>query len=147
MSILYYTMITKQDLVSEISDYVTRAQGLETTRQALVDRVLGVVKTQIIPELTPLLPRGYSIDTDRTEIVGVGGERSDLDIRNLPQGSVPTGFGVSLRLLYDGRPIGFHDKASNGVGNIQRDLKPKLDELARAYNLDSIIPFGEPIQM
>ena len=140
-------MATEQNLASEISDYVTRAKGLETTRQALVDRILGVVKTQIIPELTPLLPRGYSIDADRTDIVGVGGEPSDSDIRNLPDGSVPTGFGVSLRLLYDGRPIGYHGEASNGIGNIQRDLKPKLDELAQTYNLDSITPFGEPVRM
>lgn len=65
-------MVTEQDLASEISDYIAQAQGLETRRQALVDRI-----------------------------------------------------------IHD------YDEAHVGVGRIQKDLKPKLEELAQKYRLIS----------
>ena len=141
-------MASEQDLPSEISDYTTRAQGLEATRQALVDRILVVVKAQIIPELIPLLPPRYRIDTDRTEVRGVGGDPlSHSNIHNLTHGAVPTGFGVYLRLLYNGRPTGLTNEARNDIGRIQKDLNPKLEELAQRYRLDSIVPLGKSISM
>ena len=136
------------NFASEISDYITQAQGLEAIRQVLVEKILEVAKTKIIPELTPLLPPRYSIDPNSTDVQGVGGDPLPYsNIRNSTHGEVPIGFSVSLRLLYDGKPIDFHGEASDGIGQIQKDLMPKLEELAEKYRLDHIMPFGEPIHM
>ena len=140
-------MVPEQNLASEISDYLTQAKGLETTRRALVDRILGVVKTQIIPEISPLLPHGYSIDTERTSVRGVDGDSLPYaGVRDIAHGTVPTGFDVRLKLLYDGKPTGYHNDKPNvieAIKQIRQKLKPKLEELAKSHNLDSIMPFGE----
>jgi len=140
-------MVDEQNLASAVSDYIAQANGLETTRRALVDRIMGVVKTEIIPEISPLLPDRYSIDTDRIDVSGIGGDSLPYLRRDVTYGTVPTGFSVSLRLLYDGKPIDFHDEGEDGLAKIQNGLRPKLGKLAEKHNLDDIIPLGEPIQM
>ena len=137
----------EQNLATEISDYISKATGLEATRIALVDRIADVVRAEIIPEITPLLPEGYTIDSERVEVRGVGGEPiPHSKIRKVTRGSVPTGFGVTLRLLYDGKPIGGGNvDVLKQVGEIQE--LPKLEELAQKYNLNSITPRNEPVRM
>lgn len=138
-------MDTEQNLADAISNYIGSAKVLEGTRQSLVGRIRGVVKTDIVPEISRLLPPGYSIDADRIDVNGVGEPLPNSNIRNPTYGTVPTGFYVSLRLLYDGKPMPFPTGENIGeIGQIRRDLKPKLEELAQRYNLDCIIPMGEP---
>ena len=89
----------KQNLATEISDYISQAAGLEATRFALVERIVVVVKAEIIPEIIPLLPHGYSIDSGRVEVSGIGGEPTDSYSNrcDITYGSVPTGFCVSRK--------------------------------------------------
>ena len=135
------------NLASEISDFVAHAKGLEATRQGLVRKILAVARIKIIPELAQLLPSRYSFDTDRTEVYGVGGDPLPfLNMRKSSHGEVPNGFGVSLRLLYDGQPIENGEEGSDGIRQIQNDLKHKLEELAQKYKLNHVIPLGEPIR-
>lgn len=131
-------MATENDLAHAINDYTNNAQVLEGTRQSLVERIMGVVKTEIIPELIPLLPPRYSIDASGSEVYGVtADQRHD---------SVPTGFAVYLRLNYDGKPVPSSITFENlgKIGEILHPLKPELERLAQKYNLERIMPHGEP---
>jgi len=130
-------MTTEQNLASEIRDYIGRPQGSEISGLALVDKIKEVVRTEIVPEISLHLPDGYSIDTGRISVNGV------LDVTSR---TVPTGFSVSLRLLYDGEPIQPYERGNlEEVGDIQRDLESKLDEFAEKYNLVSVKLFPELI--
>lgn len=129
-----------KDLASQIRDYSTSAKILEAERKDLVDKILDIVKTEIIPEVTPCLPMGYSIDAKSIKVDGV----SEESFNNNPvPGNVPTGFSVSLRMLYENKPIPSRSPLWNEVYNIQKH--PKLEELAKKYNLVKITPSGEPL--
>lgn len=130
----------EKDLASQIRDYSISAEILEAERKNLADKILDVVKTQIIPEVTPYLPNEYSIDAESIEVNGVSKESFN---NNPVPGNVPTGFSVSLRMLYENKPILSRSPLWNEVYNIQKH--PKLEELARRYNLVKITPFGEPV--
>ena len=133
-------------LASEISDYVTSATGLEFRRQHLVDRIMQICRDEIIPELSPLLPERYTLNTKTMEVKGLDAEPSmhvESHFRRSSE-TVPITFGVYLALLYNGKGI-CHIQSGvvdSGVAKIQKDLKPKLDELARRYNLAYVSPTG-----
>ena len=136
-------MATEQNLASAVNNFSVQAKELEGTRQALVDRIMGVVKTEIVPEVSPLLPSGYSINADRSDVRGISGFEGYTT--QIAHGSVPTGFSVHLRLYYEGEPIkAFRIEEIKKIGEIKRGLEPKLEELAKRYNLDEITIVSEP---
>ncbi len=130
-------MSTPEEISNKITDYKTRAGSLEETRKGLVEEIKKAVISDIIPEITPLLPEHYSIDAEDSE-VNRDDEKTD---------PVPNGFEVSLRLFYKGHSIYPHvgeDARFNKLSNIQNNLEPKLKELASKYNLTNIYVEGEP---
>ncbi len=61
--------------------------------------------------------------------------------RHQKSGIVPNGFGVSINLLYKGRPMFEQDPVSSGnIMDIQNNLRHDLEKLAKKYNLDYITP-------
>ena len=139
-------MTTEQGLDSAVSDYSVQAKELETTRQALVERIMGIVRTEIVPRISPLLPDGYSINTDTSGVWGY----SMVHVNMPALGSIPAGFNVDLQLRYDGSPRIRDGKPMSLTqvydeeDAVQHELSPKLEELAHEFNLGRIYLRGLP---
>lgn len=125
-----------EELANEIVDYITRAEALEKVRKDLVERLGTVMREEIIPQVEPLLPDHYNISK----------ERSKVDVREDETGSVPVKFHLSLRLLYDGKPITPRGVGMEQLGDIQRQLTPKLEEIAEKCGIERVMVmvYGEP---
>jgi hypothetical protein len=103
-------------------------ESLREPRAKAMSTIERIVKSEIIPQLTTLLPPAYSLSMsyiiDHTHIIDIPAA--------LP--STPMEFHVSLALstppLYTAR--------EEVVKKIQQDLAPKLKELSRQYGLDDI---------
>ncbi len=120
------------DLKREMQEYGVQASSLELKRKEIVSRLQIMAMNEIVPKVAALLPQRFSLDRDRTEVY------SD----NKDPRSVPSRFGVNLRLLYEDEPI---FGAPLIVGIIQSD--PRLEDLAREYGLAEILPVTEPIEI
>lgn len=123
----------REQLASDIADYKQEAEALQIKRNSLVRRIESLTRIEIIPQIESLLPKNYSID------------REDIScLRTEYHDSVPVVFHLALRLLYKSKPILLESPKDRQIVNIHRKLNPRLEEIAKEYNLGSIKVFGKP---
>ena|SRR3989344_7133329 len=125
----------QQNLQGRITEYNERLLSLDQTRQGLEREIEEIVRTQIIPEVVPLLPPRYSIDTERSEV-----SYNTEDV-------LPRGFVVTLRLLYNGKPIHSLASQSQMSNDVDGVLKHKLEDIAQRHNLAYILSSGEGVEV
>ncbi|MAG19946.1 hypothetical protein CL618_00755 [archaeon] len=123
----------------DLSTYAMVARNIEERRIGLVERIMGVAKEVIIPEISQELPEGYSIDADKSGVqMFSSGSWDELCNR------VSAEFYLDLRLTRDGKSIYGVDSR---LGEIQHSLEPQLAELAQEYGLNGIKVMGEPLEV
>jgi hypothetical protein len=116
--------------------YGKRADALEQDRLEVTRNLSKYVEQMVIPSVEKQLPKNYGVTRDQTEIFSAQGS-----------GEVPIGFRVSIMLSYNNLPIRSPSPEEDRIGEIQRSLKPTLENIASTLGLSSIQVFGEPIHM
>lgn len=136
--------MTKEDLVSRVKDYVEKASLLEAARQGITRELTEVAQTEIIPQIESILLPGYSFAPNSVKVHCLGESEGKHRYVSREE-TVPTAFGVYVKLFYRGKKICPHDdpKIDAQVMRIQMDFR--LKELAERYNLATILPVCEEL--
>jgi len=121
-------------LKQQVEEYQGEAFALRQKREDLRLHLKEVMRTDIIPFITPMLPEGYSLNPDKSQVYD----------RSCTGDAVPTGFDLDLRLEFEGKPVHFNN-GDDKLAEIQNGIEPKLRTLAELYGISSVMIMGAPL--
>jgi hypothetical protein len=98
------------------------------------------MEEEIIPEVGPLLPDGYSISVKDSEIKGFNYVDGESGIPFPKEETLPIGFYADLRLLFKGERIRKEDLDHEELVQIQYgEWTEQLEKIAQNYGLEKIV--------
>ncbi len=125
-------MVTDADLAQRIEGHLERTCVLNSDRRDISKEILKAVEKELLPEIEPHLPPGYSIDLGHSIIMFGSGQ---LDER----------LDAFLRLLHDGNPIyGLRPAEQEAISTIHTGTISARETFARRYHLSGVYVTGEP---
>jgi hypothetical protein len=130
----------------KIADFRRQAELLERIRFGLARWLEGYIIPMALPCVQAQLPSGWLANYTHSRIFSTYSNKHRGSA--LQEGRVPNGFGLHVRLTYQGKPVYVVTRrpegANESIGDLQRSLRPKLKKIGRKYGLSEVEVCGEP---
>ncbi len=114
-------------LIQDIDAWFGRARLLEKRRREIISGLDSILAEEVIPRVALMFPPKYAIDTRRSCAFSCG-----------KSGSVPSGFGISLYVIYEGAKIQSCTPRAEFVGELREHHEGILRGMKREYGLEVI---------